>query len=139
MRAPTRVPKLAMPTSFDPIQLGAIAAPNRILIAPLTRGRNTHDHVPTEVMVDYYVQRASAGLIISEATGISLQGLGWSYGPGSGTRPRSKDGAGSQMPCTKLEAASCASSGTWAEWCTLACLAASSQSLLPQPRRPATL
>ena len=71
-----------MPTLFDPIQLGAIAAPNRILMAPLTRGRNTHDHVPTELMVDYYRQRASAGLIISEATGISLQGLGWPYGPG---------------------------------------------------------
>ncbi len=71
-----------MPTLFDPIQLGAIAAPNRILMAPLTRGRNTRDHVPTEVMVEYYRQRASAGLIISEATGISLQGLGWPYGPG---------------------------------------------------------
>ena len=71
-----------MPTLFDPIQLGAIAAPNRILMAPLTRGRNTRDHVPTKLMVDYYRQRASAGLIISEATGISLQGLGWPYAPG---------------------------------------------------------
>jgi N-ethylmaleimide reductase len=71
-----------MPTLFDPIQLGAIAAPNRILMAPLTRGRNTRDHVPTDLMVEYYRQRASAGLIISEATGISLQGLGWPYGPG---------------------------------------------------------
>ena len=71
-----------MHTLFDPIQLGAIAAPNRILMAPLTRGRNTRDHVPTAVMVDYYRQRASAGLIISEATGISLQGLGWPYAPG---------------------------------------------------------
>jgi N-ethylmaleimide reductase len=51
-------------------------------MAPLTRGRNTRDHVPTEVMVEYYRQRASAGLIISEATGISAQGLGWPYGPG---------------------------------------------------------
>ena len=71
-----------MPTLFDPIQLGAITAPNRILMAPLTRARNTADHVPTGLMVDYYRQRASAGLIISEATGISLQGLGWPYGPG---------------------------------------------------------
>ncbi len=71
-----------MTTLFDPIQLGAIAAPNRILMAPLTRGRNTRDHAPTALMVDYYRQRASAGLIISEATGISLQGLGWPYGPG---------------------------------------------------------
>jgi N-ethylmaleimide reductase len=67
---------------FDPIQLGAVSAPNRILMAPLTRGRATRDHVPTPVMVDYYRRRASAGLIISEATGISRQGLGWPYAPG---------------------------------------------------------
>jgi 2,4-dienoyl-CoA reductase-like NADH-dependent reductase (Old Yellow Enzyme family) len=71
-----------MPSLFDPIQLGAIRAPNRILMAPLTRGRNTADHVPTPLMIEYYRQRAGAGLIISEATGISLQGLGWPYGPG---------------------------------------------------------
>ena len=71
-----------MPSLFDPIQLGAIHAPNRILMAPLTRGRATRDHVPTAVMADYYRQRASAGLIISEATGISQQGLGWAYAPG---------------------------------------------------------
>ena len=71
-----------MPTLFDPIQLGAIAAPNRILMAPLTRARNTRDHVPTPMMAEYYVQRASAGLIITEATGISPQGLGWAFAPG---------------------------------------------------------
>jgi 2,4-dienoyl-CoA reductase-like NADH-dependent reductase (Old Yellow Enzyme family) len=71
-----------MPTLFDPIQLGAIAAPNRIVMAPLTRGRGTRNHVPTPLMIDYYRQRASAGLIISEATGISRQGLGWPYAPG---------------------------------------------------------
>lgn len=71
-----------MPTLFDPIKLGAITAPNRILMAPLTRGRATRDHVPTDLMPVYYAQRASAGLIISEATGISRQGLGWPYAPG---------------------------------------------------------
>lgn len=71
-----------MPTLFDPIQLGAIAAPNRILMAPLTRGRSTDDHVPTPIMVDYYRQRAGAGLIITEATGISREGLGWPNAPG---------------------------------------------------------
>jgi 2,4-dienoyl-CoA reductase-like NADH-dependent reductase (Old Yellow Enzyme family) len=71
-----------MPTLFDPIQLGDIAAPNRILMAPLTRGRATRAHVPTPIMADYYAQRASAGLILSEATGISRQGLGWPYAPG---------------------------------------------------------
>jgi 2,4-dienoyl-CoA reductase-like NADH-dependent reductase (Old Yellow Enzyme family) len=71
-----------MATLFEPIQLGAIAAPNRILMAPLTRGRSTRAHVPTPMMAEYYAQRASAGLIISEATGISQQGLGWPYAPG---------------------------------------------------------
>ena len=71
-----------MPGLFDPITLGAIEAPNRIFMAPLTRARSTADHVPTPVMVDYYRQRASAGLIISEATGISRQGLGWPNAPG---------------------------------------------------------
>ena len=71
-----------MPSLFDPIRLGAIEAPNRILMAPLTRARSTREHVPTPVMAEYYSQRASAGLIISEATGISRQGLGWPYAPG---------------------------------------------------------
>ncbi|WHU01630.1 alkene reductase [Sphingomonas sp. NIBR02145] len=71
-----------MPNLFDPIQLGAIHAPNRLFMAPLTRGRATRAHVPTPIMADYYAQRASAGLIISEATGISQQGLGWAYAPG---------------------------------------------------------
>ena len=75
-----------MPSLFDPIQLGAITAPNRIFMAPLTRGRATRDHVPTDLMKDYYVQRASAGLIITEATGMSRQGLGWPYAPGIWTQ-----------------------------------------------------
>jgi N-ethylmaleimide reductase len=51
-------------------------------MAPLTRGRADRDAVPTDMMVDYYTQRASAGLIISEATGISREGLGWPFAPG---------------------------------------------------------
>jgi len=71
-----------MTSLFDPIDLGEIAAPNRILMAPLTRGRATREHVPTDIMRTYYAQRASAGLIISEATGISKEGLGWPFAPG---------------------------------------------------------
>ena len=67
---------------FDPIRLGAIEAKNRILMAPLTRGRATRAHVPTEMMAEYYAQRAGAGLIISEATGMSAEGLGWPFAPG---------------------------------------------------------
>src|SRR6478736_3623069 len=67
---------------FDPIEFGAVRAPNRILMAPLTRARATREHVPTPIMAEYYAQRAGAGLIISEATGISREGLGWPYAPG---------------------------------------------------------
>ena len=67
---------------FQPIRLGAIEAPNRILMAPLTRGRAEAGSVPGAMMVEYYRQRASAGLIISEATGISREGLGWPAAPG---------------------------------------------------------
>ncbi|MDZ3832128.1 MAG: alkene reductase [Sphingopyxis sp.] len=67
---------------FDPISLGAIEAPNRIIMAPLTRGRAGPGFVPNELAVEYYRQRASAGLIISEATGISQEGLGWPNAPG---------------------------------------------------------
>jgi N-ethylmaleimide reductase len=72
-----------MPSLFDPIDLGAIRAPNRILMAPLTRGRSGSTHVPLSALkADYYAQRASAGLIIAEATGISQEGMGWPSGPG---------------------------------------------------------
>ncbi len=71
-----------MPSLFDPVRLGTIAAPNRMLMAPLTRGRATRAHVPTPLMAEYYAQRASAGLVVSEGTGISRRGLGWAYAPG---------------------------------------------------------
>ena len=72
-----------MPTLFDPLQLGAIALPNRILMAPLTRSRATPDtRVPTPLQVEYYRQRAGAGLIISEATSVSAMGVGYAATPG---------------------------------------------------------
>ena len=72
-----------MTSLFDPIRLGAIDCPNRILMAPLTRGRSVAGHVPmTALKADYYSQRASAGLLIAEATGISQEGLGWPAAPG---------------------------------------------------------
>jgi N-ethylmaleimide reductase len=71
-----------MATLFDPIKVGRLACPNRIWMAPLTRGRGTRDHVPTDLMATYYSQRASAGLIITEATHISLEGSGWPYAGG---------------------------------------------------------
>ena len=71
-----------MPSLFDPVAIGPLALKNRIWMAPLTRGRATKEAVPTPIMADYYAQRAGAGLIISEATGISREGLGWPYAPG---------------------------------------------------------
>lgn len=53
---------------FSPLQVGALTLPNRILMAPLTRCRAEADHVPGPLMAEYYAQRASAGLIIAEAT-----------------------------------------------------------------------
>jgi N-ethylmaleimide reductase len=53
---------------FQPVTLGALTLPNRILMAPLTRCRADVDHVPTDLMTTYYSQRSSAGAIIAEAT-----------------------------------------------------------------------
>ena len=71
-----------MPTLFDPLALGSLTVPNRVLMAPLTRDRATRDFVPTALMAEYYAQRASAGLIISEAIGVTRQGNGFPYAPG---------------------------------------------------------
>ncbi|MFM5922822.1 MAG: alkene reductase [Novosphingobium sp.] len=68
---------------FQPISLGAIEAKNRILMAPLTRGRADPGMVPNAMIAEYYRQRAGAGLIISEATGITVEGSGWPAAPGA--------------------------------------------------------
>ncbi len=67
---------------FQSLKMGALTLPNRILMAPLTRGRATAAGVPTPMMAEYYTQRASAGLIISEATAVSKRGYGWVQAPG---------------------------------------------------------
>ena len=73
-----------MPTNlFDPVNLGAMTLPNRIVMAPMTRCRTTQPgDVPNLLMAEYYAQRASAGLIVSEATQVSAQGRGYSFTPG---------------------------------------------------------
>ncbi len=70
------------PDLFSPTTIGAIPVKNRIAMAPLTRARAGMDGVHTPLAVDYYRQRASAGLIISEATNISRQGRGYAFTPG---------------------------------------------------------
>ena len=67
---------------FTPIQLGNLTLPNRIIMAPLTRMRAREGNVPTKLNATYYAQRASAGLIISEAAQVSLQGRGYAHSPG---------------------------------------------------------
>jgi 2,4-dienoyl-CoA reductase-like NADH-dependent reductase (Old Yellow Enzyme family) len=70
------------PNLLDPIQVGDLLLPNRVLMAPLTRLRGTVDHVPTPIMAEYYAQRASAGLIISEGTPVDPLGVGYEQVPG---------------------------------------------------------
>ncbi|WP_312934991.1 alkene reductase [Pseudomonas sp.] len=72
-----------MTTLFDPITLGDLELPNRIIMAPLTRCRADEDgRVPNALMAEYYVQRASAGLILSEATSVTPMGVGYPQTPG---------------------------------------------------------
>ncbi len=67
---------------FSPLKLGPITLPNRIVMAPLTRNRAAEGDVPQAMNVEYYRQRASAGLIITEAAPISPQGIGYPRTPG---------------------------------------------------------
>jgi 2,4-dienoyl-CoA reductase-like NADH-dependent reductase (Old Yellow Enzyme family) len=68
---------------FDPIRVGDLDLPNRVIMAPLTRSRAVGgDRVPNELMAQYYVQRASAGLILTEATAVTPQGVGYADTPG---------------------------------------------------------
>lgn len=69
-------------TLFSPLELGPLALPNRIFMAPLTRCRASEGNIPNDLNKEYYSQRASAGLIISEATSVSASGYGYPNTPG---------------------------------------------------------
>lgn len=72
-----------MPTLFDHLQIGSLRLPNRIVMAPLTRLRAADPvHVPNALMAEYYTQRASAGLLISEGVPVSPDGVGYQNVPG---------------------------------------------------------
>ena len=72
-----------MTTLFDPITIGDLTLKNRVIMAPLTRARAVNPgRVPNALMAEYYAQRASAGLILSEATSVSPQGVGYEHTPG---------------------------------------------------------
>ena len=71
-----------MNTLFDPIKLGDIELPNRIIMAPLTRSRAGAERIANRLMAEYYAQRASAGLIVTEATAVTPMGVGYAHTPG---------------------------------------------------------
>jgi len=71
-----------MTTLFDPIVIGDLELPNRIVMAPLTRCRADEGRVPNALMAEYYTQRADAGLILSEATSVTPMGVGYPDTPG---------------------------------------------------------
>ena len=71
-----------MPTLFDPLSLGTLSIPNRIVMAPMTRSRANSDGVIGELTATYYTQRASAGLLITEGTIPSAMGKGYVRIPG---------------------------------------------------------
>ena len=74
---------MSLPKLFTPIRVGAIDLANRVVMAPLTRNRARPDgDVPHALNVEYYRQRASAGLLITEATQISPEGKGYAFTPG---------------------------------------------------------
>ena len=73
---------MAADALFQPLTIGTLEIPNRIVMAPLTRARATADGVPTPLQGEYYAQRAAAGLIVAEATAIDPLGLGWYRAPG---------------------------------------------------------
>ena len=62
---------------FDPIRIGRLTLPNRIIMAPLTRGRTGAAGVPGSLVAEYYAQRAAAGVLITEATAVNREGDGW--------------------------------------------------------------
>src|SRR5277367_510402 len=71
-----------MPNLFEPLKVGDLHVPNRIFMAPLTRSRAGVERIPNHLMAQYYAQRASAGLIVSEATVVSPMGIGYADTPG---------------------------------------------------------
>lgn len=71
-----------MTSLFDPLRAGAFMLKNRVVLAPLTRCRSSAGRVPNDLMREYYVQRASAGLVLSEATSVSAMGVGYPDTPG---------------------------------------------------------
>jgi N-ethylmaleimide reductase len=87
MTTPLTEPRIPQGILFEPFRLGRYELPHRMLMAPLTRSRARQPgNVPTPLMAQYYAQRASAALVISEATQVSMQGQGYAWTPGIHSR-----------------------------------------------------
>lgn len=75
-------PALHAMSLLQQVVIGSLQLRNRVVMAPLTRGRSGECRVPNAINAEYYAQRASAGLIVTEAAAISEQGYGWAGAPG---------------------------------------------------------
>ena len=82
------MPALEMSSLFEPLVVGDLTLPNRVVMAPLTRCRASDGRVPNALMTEYYGQRVGAGLIISEATSVSPMGVGYPDTPGIWSEPQ---------------------------------------------------
>jgi len=96
------------------VKLGPYTLPNRVVMAPMTRSRAyNRDRTPTELHAEYYAQRASAGLIITEGSQISPQAVGYVYTPGIHSQAQIRGWKKSPMRCTPATDTFSFSSGTW--------------------------
>ena len=82
------MPALEMSSLFEPLVVGDLTLPNRVVMAPLTRCRASDGRMPNALMTEYYGQRVGAGLIISEATSVSPMGVGYPDTPGIWSEPQ---------------------------------------------------
>ena len=98
-------------TLFTPYRLGDLALRNRLVMSPMTRSRALEGNVPNPLAEAYYRQRADAGLIITEATQVSPQGVGYSAPPAFTRQNRSRAGARSPPPWPARAARSSCNSG----------------------------
>jgi 2,4-dienoyl-CoA reductase-like NADH-dependent reductase (Old Yellow Enzyme family) len=122
---------MAMPSLFDPLKLGDLTLKNRIVMAPLTRARSGVERIPGPLVAEYYAQRASAGLIISEATSVTPLGVGYADTPGIWSEEQVEGWKLTTEAVHKAGGLIFCSSGTWDGFRTRASTAAR------RPWRPA--
>src|SRR5271170_6882867 len=97
---------------FSPYRLGEFELSNRMVLSPMTRSRAIDGNVPNPIAATYYAQRASAGLLVTEATQVSPQGIGYIRTPGIHSLAQVSGGGRSPTPYTTRAAESSPNSGT---------------------------